>query len=77
MMETMGSAGNNANKLRNIDRQELRPESSAVEENVQGHQAVGARDPGVHARKPNKSATGLRAKRSHLDLQIDLLAERR
>jgi hypothetical protein len=34
MMETMGSAGNNAKKLKNIDRQELRPESSAVEENV-------------------------------------------
>ena len=35
MMETMGSAGNNAKKLRNIDKRGLRPESSAVEENVQ------------------------------------------
>ena len=34
-METMGSAGNNAEKLRNIDRRRLRPESSTVEENVQ------------------------------------------
>jgi uncharacterized membrane protein len=34
-METMGSSGNNAKKLRNIDKQGLRPESSAVEENVQ------------------------------------------
>ena len=34
-METMGSAGNNAKKLRNIDRRRLRPESSTVEENVQ------------------------------------------
>ena len=31
----MGSAGNNARKLRNIDKEGLRPESSAVEENVQ------------------------------------------
>ena len=31
----MGSAGNNAKKLRNIDRRRLRPESSTVEENVQ------------------------------------------
>ncbi len=35
MMETMGSAGNNAEKLRNIDKRRLRPESSTVEENVQ------------------------------------------
>jgi uncharacterized membrane protein len=34
-METMGSSGNNAKKLRKIDRQGLRPESSAVEETVQ------------------------------------------
>ena len=35
MMETMGSAGNNAKKLRTIDKRGLRTESAAVEENVQ------------------------------------------
>jgi uncharacterized membrane protein len=35
MMETMSSSGNTTKKLRNIDKQGLRPESSAVEENVQ------------------------------------------
>jgi len=34
-MQTMCSQGNNAKKLRNIDKQGFRPESSAVEENVQ------------------------------------------
>jgi uncharacterized membrane protein len=35
MMETMGSAGNNAKKLGTIDKRGLRTESAAVEENVQ------------------------------------------
>src|SRR6187397_871128 len=34
-METMGSLGNNAKRPSNIDKLGLRPESSAVEENVQ------------------------------------------
>jgi hypothetical protein len=34
-METMGSSRNNAKKPIRVDKQELAPESSAVEENVQ------------------------------------------
>ena len=60
--ETMGSQRNNVQKLSKTDNQERRPQSSAVEENVQAikrwERAI------LHARsKAERSATGLRVPR--------------
>ena len=60
--ENMGRQRNNVEKLSNTDDQERRPQSSAVEENVQAIKRW-ERAISMHARKPKRSATGLRVPR--------------
>ena len=76
-METMGSSRNNAKRPMTVDKQGLTPESSAVEENVQAIKRWESAILLALSMLASQNRLSRQAdKRSHLNLQIDLLAER-
>jgi hypothetical protein len=76
-METMGSSRNNAKRPMTVDKQGLTPESSAVEESVQAIKRwESAILPALFMLASQNRLSRQADKRSHLNLQIDLLAER-